>query len=216
MWTKACSIDVDCVSQVCILNYKKSGEFFWNHFYLAPMFDDSGVVEYYIGNARKKEFWPPDSRIYPVSVIQTLLHSTCLKFCGKECGVVQCWNCMLLAGIQVDVTEEVEAARLSQVHISGNLFISLFCAFAVLQTKWGMVTCIMSATLFVIACNLPTASWVALHMLQGLSRMQWYVTLPCRGWTPGTNRRPHLSRSGENGSTCSRTPEVSLGAVAHV
>ena len=37
--------------QVCILNYKKNGESFWNHFYLEPIFDDSGVVEYYIGMA---------------------------------------------------------------------------------------------------------------------------------------------------------------------
>lgn len=35
--------------QVCILNYKKNGESFWNHFFLEPIFDDSGVVEYYIG-----------------------------------------------------------------------------------------------------------------------------------------------------------------------
>lgn len=42
-------IDVDSSMQVCIRNYKKNGESFWNHFYLEPIFDESRVVEFYIG-----------------------------------------------------------------------------------------------------------------------------------------------------------------------
>ena len=35
--------------QVCLLNYKKGGFPFWNQFFLAPIHDNSGVVEYYLG-----------------------------------------------------------------------------------------------------------------------------------------------------------------------
>ncbi|CAL8466388.1 g5924 [Coccomyxa elongata] len=63
------AIQEDRSVQVCILNYKKNGESFWNHFYLEPIFDDSGVVEYYIG-------------------------------------------------VQADVTEEVDAARLSRASMA--------------------------------------------------------------------------------------------------
>ena len=35
--------------QVCLLNYKKGGFPFWNQFFLAPIHDSSGVVEYYLG-----------------------------------------------------------------------------------------------------------------------------------------------------------------------
>lgn len=43
------AIQEDRAVQVCILNYKKDGEAFWNHFHLAPILDSTGVVEYYIG-----------------------------------------------------------------------------------------------------------------------------------------------------------------------
>ena len=56
--------------QVCLLNYKKGGFPFWNQFFLAPIHDNSGVVEYYLG-------------------------------------------------IQSDVTEQVESARLAQTHLEG-------------------------------------------------------------------------------------------------
>jgi hypothetical protein len=35
--------------QVCVMNYKKCGEAFWNQFYLCPITDALGVVEYFIG-----------------------------------------------------------------------------------------------------------------------------------------------------------------------
>ncbi|CAK0783982.1 hypothetical protein CVIRNUC_007185 [Coccomyxa viridis] len=54
--------------QVCLLNYKKGDRPFWNQFFLAPIHDASGVVEYYLG-------------------------------------------------IQSDVTEEVESARLARTHL---------------------------------------------------------------------------------------------------
>ena len=57
--------------QVCLLNYKKGGRPFWNQFFLAPIHDASGVVEYYLG-------------------------------------------------IQSDVTEEVESARLARTHLEGQ------------------------------------------------------------------------------------------------
>ena len=57
--------------QVCLQNYKKGGFPFWNQFFLAPIHDSSGVVEYYLG-------------------------------------------------IQSDVTEQVESARLAQVHLEGE------------------------------------------------------------------------------------------------
>ena len=56
--------------QVCLLNYKKGGFPFWNQFFLAPIHDSSGVVEYYLG-------------------------------------------------IQSDVTEQVEGARLAQTRLEG-------------------------------------------------------------------------------------------------
>ena len=57
--------------QVCLLNYKKGDRPFWNQFFLAPIHDASGVVEYYLG-------------------------------------------------IQSDVTEEVESARLARTHLEGQ------------------------------------------------------------------------------------------------
>ena len=57
--------------QVCLLNYKKDGRPFWNQFFLAPIHDASGVVEYYLG-------------------------------------------------IQSDVTEQVESARLARTHLEGQ------------------------------------------------------------------------------------------------
>ena len=62
--------DTHAHEQVCLLNYKKSGMPFWNQFFLAPIPDAEGIVEYYLG-------------------------------------------------IQIDVTEEVEAARLANIHIQG-------------------------------------------------------------------------------------------------
>ena len=59
------------VPQVCLLNYKKGGFPFWNQFFLTPIHDNSGVVEYYLG-------------------------------------------------IQSDVTEQVESARLAQTHLEGE------------------------------------------------------------------------------------------------
>ena len=58
--------------QVCLMNYKKGGFPFWNQFFLAPIHDNSGVVEYYLG-------------------------------------------------IQSDVTEQVESARLAQTHLEGEI-----------------------------------------------------------------------------------------------
>lgn len=63
--------------QVCLLNYKKGGFPFWNQFFLAPIHDNSGVVEYYLG-------------------------------------------------IQSDVTEQVESARLAQTHLEGETSLSKF------------------------------------------------------------------------------------------
>jgi PAS domain len=37
------------VLQVCILNYKKTGQKFWNQFYLAPIFGEEGEVLHYVG-----------------------------------------------------------------------------------------------------------------------------------------------------------------------
>ncbi|EIE19911.1 hypothetical protein COCSUDRAFT_19032 [Coccomyxa subellipsoidea C-169] len=50
------AIQEERAAQVCIKNYKKSGESFWNHFYLEPIFEDAGVVEYYIGTSSKIRF----------------------------------------------------------------------------------------------------------------------------------------------------------------
>ncbi|CAL5226003.1 g8806 [Coccomyxa viridis] len=61
--------------QVCLLNYKKGGFPFWNQFFLAPIHDNSGVVEYYLG-------------------------------------------------IQSDVTEQVESARLAQTHLEGGQLVA--------------------------------------------------------------------------------------------
>ena len=56
---------------MCLLNYKKGSRPFWNQFFLAPIHDASGVVEYYLG-------------------------------------------------IQSDVTEQVESARLARMHLEGQ------------------------------------------------------------------------------------------------
>ena len=70
--------------QVCLLNYKKGGFPFWNQFFLAPIHDNSGVVEYYLG-------------------------------------------------IQSDVTEQVECARLAQTHLEGETS----CSKALLSSMLG-------------------------------------------------------------------------------
>ncbi len=64
--------------QVCLLNYKKGKVPFWNQFFLAPIHDNSGVVEYYLG-------------------------------------------------IQSDVTEQVESARLANTHLEGESWDVLPC-----------------------------------------------------------------------------------------
>ncbi len=35
--------------QVCLLNYKRSGDKFWNQFYLAPVIDENNHVSHYMG-----------------------------------------------------------------------------------------------------------------------------------------------------------------------
>ena len=39
----------DICVQVCLANYKKNGELFWNQLYIEPIFDSSGVVTRHIG-----------------------------------------------------------------------------------------------------------------------------------------------------------------------
>lgn len=35
--------------QVCLINYKRSGDKFWNQFYLAPVVDENNCVSHYMG-----------------------------------------------------------------------------------------------------------------------------------------------------------------------
>lgn len=35
--------------QVCLINYKQSGDKFWNQFYLAPVLDENNCVTHYMG-----------------------------------------------------------------------------------------------------------------------------------------------------------------------
>ena len=35
--------------QVCLINYKQSGDKFWNQFYLAPVLDENNCVSHYMG-----------------------------------------------------------------------------------------------------------------------------------------------------------------------
>lgn len=35
--------------QVCLINYKQSGDKFWNQFYLAPVLDENSCVSHYMG-----------------------------------------------------------------------------------------------------------------------------------------------------------------------
>ena len=38
-----------CTFQVCLINYKKNGDKFWNQFYLAPVHDEDHLVSHYMG-----------------------------------------------------------------------------------------------------------------------------------------------------------------------
>lgn len=79
-----------CV-QVCLLNYRKGGQPFWNQFFLAPVPDKQGVVEYYLG--------------------ATLLFICLFVVVVVQCGAVQCsavlacccaaWPCILLCCLQI-------------------------------------------------------------------------------------------------------------------
>jgi len=45
---KAVVLTFSCL-QVCLINYKRSGDKFWNQFYLAPVLDENNCVSHYMG-----------------------------------------------------------------------------------------------------------------------------------------------------------------------
>ena len=39
----------ECIFEVCLINYKRNGDKFWNQFYLAPVHDEDHLVSHYMG-----------------------------------------------------------------------------------------------------------------------------------------------------------------------
>ena len=54
------------ILQVCLINYKQSGDKFWNQFYLSPVRDEDNCVSYYVGiQSDVSHLMPQDGALQP-------------------------------------------------------------------------------------------------------------------------------------------------------